>query len=138
MCHSRAKTKYEMLKDGIELASKVESKGATRDKLVALMLVLSNKYVDETQIDCLWEEFKNMASLKVLDIAERKGREQGMVQGIVQGREQGMAQGREQGMVQGLEETAIRMIKDNVDMPFIAKMTNLPIERIIKLKNSIH
>jgi hypothetical protein len=44
-----------MLKNGIELAAKVKSNTATRDRMVAVMLVLSKKYVDETQVDKLWE-----------------------------------------------------------------------------------
>jgi predicted transposase YdaD len=59
-----------------------------------------------------------MTNLKVIEIAERKGMEKGKAEGIAFER----------------EETAIRMIEENVEVHFIAKITNLPIERIKKLK----
>jgi len=59
---------------------------------------------------------------------------QGINQGIEQGIAQGINQGITQGVVQGAIETAKRMLNENVDISFIAKVTLLSEQEILQLK----
>jgi predicted transposase/invertase (TIGR01784 family) len=65
----------------------------------------------------------------------RRGREEGMAQGI----ELGLSQGRSEGMAQGREEEKISIVKtmleNNVDINIISISTGLTIEEINELKN---
>jgi chromosome segregation and condensation protein ScpB len=47
-------------------------------KLLALMLVVSNKIVNKKDLDKIWEEFSKMVKLKILELAEEKGMEKGL------------------------------------------------------------
>ena len=55
-----------------------------------------------------------------------------------EGREQGLEQGREEGMEKGLEKgmalVAVNMLKTKTDIGFIAQITGLSEEEILKLK----
>ena len=64
----------------------------------------------------------------VLDHASREAAK--LREGIAKGR----AEGKAEGLAQGLEETAVKMLNENVDIPFIAKITGLPVDRIARLK----
>ena len=54
-------------------------------------------------------------------------------EGLAEGRHEGRHEGWQAGQQAGLEETAYRMIKENMDISFIAKMTEVPIERLKEL-----
>ena len=88
-------------------------------------------------------KFKNMISVSSFYTIEKDaryliGKEQGLEQGIEQGKEQGIEQGLKQGIEQGIEqgkeegkrETAIRMKNLGYEPELIAKVLNLPIEKI--------
>ncbi len=44
---------------------------------------------------------------------------------------------REQGIDKGIEVTAVRMLKENVEISFISKVTNISEEKLLELKNKI-
>lgn len=57
-----------------------------------------------------------------------------------EGREQGMKEGMEQGMEQGMEKALLtiakRLLLEGSDLSFIAKITELPLDKIIELQAS--
>lgn len=65
------------------------------------------------------------------------GREEGIERGIEEGIERGIEQGIEQGIEKGIEkntrETAIKMIKNGLDLRLIADITGLSIEELKRL-----
>ena len=76
--------------------------------------------------------------------------EQGLRDGLLQGREQGLQQGREQGLQQGIEqglkqgekeeklEIAKKMLIKGLDIKLIIDITELSIDEIEEIKNSIN
>ena len=79
----------------------------------------------------LWEEEaieKNRRDrVAELDFARDEGLEMGMLKG--------MEAGRAEGMVKGVSLTALNMLKENIDIHVISKVTGLTVEKIEKLKN---
>jgi len=61
----------------------------------------------------------------------------GVEQGIELGIEQGITQGITQGIQQKNNETVINMLKENLDISLISKITSLSEEEILKIKNSL-
>lgn len=60
----------------------------------------------------------------------------GIQEGIKEGIQQGIEKGIEQGIQQGVEQTAIKMIKQNLDLKLISSVTGLSTDEILKLKNN--
>lgn len=89
LCKSETRNKTEILKDGLELVSTYVQSEISREKIGALMMLLSNKYVEKEQLELLWKEFSDMIKLKILEVAEEKGMEKGMEKGIEKGMEKG-------------------------------------------------
>jgi hypothetical protein len=110
MCSSRTKTTVELLGRGIALAARLPSRG---QKIAGLMMVLSNRLVEEKELERIWGEFMDMTKLKVFQVAEKVGREQGIEL--------------------GKEQTAISLLKEGMDIPFISKVTGLSPEALQKL-----
>ena len=81
LCSSKTKSTYEMLVDCIGLAEQIADDETNREKMVAQMLILTNKYVDEERINKLWREFSAVIKLKVLKVAESVGRKEGREEG---------------------------------------------------------
>lgn len=72
---------------------------------------------------------KNMC--EVLDRIEKRGREQGIKQGIKRGREQGLKKGRELGLKQGTKEMILRMYRKGYSVAQIADVAEMS-EKVIK------
>jgi predicted transposase YdaD len=66
-----------------------------------------------------------------------KGREEGITQGIEQGREKGIAEGIEQGAYNKSLETAKTALAMNLPPEDISKLTGLPLDTILKLKDQL-
>lgn len=66
--------------------------------------------------------------------ALKEGLERGMRQGIKQGMKQGMEQGMKQGIKQEKIDIARNMLKENIDIELIMKITRLTKEEIEKLR----
>ena len=63
--------------------------------------------------------------------------EDGLSKGLQQGISQGIKQGISQGAYEKAIETAKSMLADNLNIQFIAKYTNLPLEIIQQLKKDL-
>jgi hypothetical protein len=74
VCGSKERSVEQLLEEGIKLAMETPSK----EKVAALMLMLTNRLVEAEELKRIWEEFKAMTRLKVLEVAEEIGMEKGM------------------------------------------------------------
>ncbi len=66
-----------------------------------------------------------------------KGRELGIKQGLEEGLKQGLEQGLEQGILKDKQEIATELLKNNLDIEFIHKITKLSIKKIEELKQHL-
>lgn len=74
---------------------------------------------------------------KAMTIAE-KIRRAGKAEGFKEGLEKGIIQGLEQGIEQGIEVVASNMLKQGIGPSMVSSLTNLPLSRIKKIKQTIH
>jgi len=74
--------------------------------------------------------YKSTQEVGMLLTSLKEERERLINQGIAQGINQGITQG----VMQGAIETAKRMLNENVDISFIAKVTLLSEQEIVQLK----
>ena len=58
----------------------------------------------------------------------------GLKKGIEQGIEQGIEKGREEGIEKGREEVAIKLLKENVELAFVERISGLDMASILALK----
>ena len=65
--------------------------------------------------------------------AEQKGIKQGKKDGIKEGKEKGIKQGIKQGIKEKAIETAKNMLKENISIDIISRVTGLDIKEIEKL-----
>ena len=65
--------------------------------------------------------------------AEQKGIKQGKKDGIKEGKEKGIKQGIKQGIKENKLETAKNMLKENISIDIISRVTGLDIKEIEKL-----
>ena len=65
--------------------------------------------------------------------AEQKGIKQGKKDGIKEGKEKGIKQGIKQGIKEKTIETAKNMLKENISIDIISRVTGLDIKEIEKL-----
>jgi hypothetical protein len=113
VCHSACKSVARLLSDGLMLAARLPD----AEKVAALMLVLSDRLVEPEELDRLWEEFKRMVKLKILDVAEKKGMERGMEK--------------------MQEKIANAMLLKNMHPDTVHEMTGLSMQRIQELQAQI-
>ena len=66
----------------------------------------------------------------------RKGLRKGRKEGIEEGRKEGIEEGIEKGIRKGQKTVILNMLKEKVDIPFIAKITGFSESEIKKLKNN--
>lgn len=92
------------VKKAIDLEQEVNLPEIMQSKVVALTLVLSNKFLSEAEIEEIWRDY---SMLKVFKVAEEKGREKGRKEGLEEGREEGRKEGRKEGK----QKEAYRMLK---------------------------
>ena len=85
-------------------------------KIVALALMVSNKFVDNEKLNKIWEVAK-MMKLKILEVAEEIGREQGIEQGV------------------DLSTNIIRDLLNNVSVNEVATRYHVTIERVMQLQS---
>ena len=91
-CKSEVASATALLEKGLKLATRLGEKKAT--KIAALMMVLSDKLVEQTELDRLWEEFKEMTQLKILEFAKTKWRQEGKLEGELEGKLKGKLEGK--------------------------------------------
>jgi len=137
--HSNSLNPAEILKQCVEIISKVDATEERKTKLAALAMVASNKLVDKEDLDKIWEDVKKMVQLKILQVAEEHGIAIGQEQGIAIGQEQGIAIGQEQGKEQGIDiSTAIiRALKANEVVESIAERFKVSIDRVMQIQSAL-
>ena len=96
--------------------------------------------LQEIENQTLKKEERNMALLPGTIEFERKealreGLKKGRMEGIEKGRMEGIEKGMEKGRMEGMELIAIKMLNENLDIPFISKITGLSAKKISKLKH---
>ena len=84
------------------------------------------------------EALREYAMVKERDRRDRVDQDlyitkRGMEQGFAQGMEEGLEKGMEKGMEKGIQETALKMLKEGLDMNTIEKVTGLAQQDIKKL-----
>ena len=80
------------------------------------------------------EKDNMMIENSIRDEAKRKGLKEGLEQGIEQGIEKGLEQGIEQGSEKEKINIARNMLKENMNISLISKLTGLTEEKINNLK----
>ena len=94
--------------------------------------------------DAEWHKMETdrVVMLDKLEKAEEEGLRRGLEKGMKQGLEEGLKEGIEQGIEQGIEkgsldksyEIAQNMLKENIDIEIISKVTGLNIDQIKMIK----
>ncbi len=69
--------------------------------------------------------------------AKAEGIALGKAEGIIQGKAEGIAEGKHIGIIEEKNNIVINMLNQNIDIDIISKVTNLSVEEINKIKNSI-
>ncbi len=71
-------------------------------------------------------------------MTKKKNKMGGMMKLINEIEERGERKGIEKGIEKGKIETAIKMLKEGVDVAFISRITDLPIEKINDLQKELN
>ena len=98
----------EMFGEALKVAKVLNVDYAQREKIVALLITVSNKLVDKNILSLAWEEMR-MMGLKVLEVAVEKG----------------------------VEKVALSMLKDGLSLELICKYTGLSRERVEELRKAL-
>jgi len=96
------------VKKAVKIIKKMEGEDRDRDKLLAALIVLVDKLVDENTLEKLWEEF---SMLNFFRFAEKKFREEGLREGMREGMKEGMKEGIKEGIREGIVEVIFRQLK---------------------------
>ncbi|RKL63766.1 DUF4351 domain-containing protein [Thermoanaerobacteraceae bacterium SP2] len=89
----------------IETIKKMKNRQSEIDQLIATVIILADKLLDEQTIEKLWEEFK---MLNVFKYAEERGKKEGFQEGI----EEGIEKGIEKGMVETIIKQLCKKLGD--------------------------
>ncbi len=76
---SSQQKRVERVKQVIELEQKLKLSALKSSKVVAMTLVMVDKFLNEKEISEIWRDYK---MLKILKYAEKKGEEKGIEKGI--------------------------------------------------------
>ncbi|MBC6416162.1 MAG: hypothetical protein GDA46_07270, partial [Bdellovibrionales bacterium] len=72
----------------------------------------------------------------VIGVIKEEGLQEGMQRGMQRGMEKGMQKGRQEGRQERDKEIVLNMLKEEVEMAFISKITGFSKEEIEKLKKN--
>lgn len=111
------KSRAEMTMDSAYIASKVKNQ-EKQNQILAFLLTISINYLNEDETEQL---------LGVMSMTK-------LYEKIV---EKGYIEGMEKGIEKGIIETAIRMLKEGADIPFVMKVTGLSEQKINELLTSL-
>jgi len=100
---SSEKEMVDRVKNTIELEQQLNLSESKSSKVVAMTLVMTDKFLTEKEISQIWEEYK---MVKIFKYAEEKGREKGLEEGLEEGLEKGLKKGKKE----ELQKTAIKLL----------------------------
>jgi predicted transposase YdaD len=134
--------KSDDLKDYALFVEKVRRHMESGIKLQEAIKLATYECLNEGILVEFLEKYKNevdsMFSLVYdEDIAKEVAREEGWEDGLEQGREEGLEQGLEQGMEKGQRQLLERMLLKGRPVEDIVEYTDIPLERIILIKNGL-
>jgi flagellar biosynthesis/type III secretory pathway protein FliH len=109
----------------IEIIKKIKNRQHEIDQLIATVIILVDKLLDEETIEKLWEEFK---MLNVFKYAEERGKKEGFQEGIEKGIEKGIEIGIEKGIEKGIERGVGKGIAETIIRLLCKKLGELPDE----------
>ena len=122
-----------LLQEAVMLVKQLKDMDEDRKlKMIALALMVSNKFVDKEKLSKIWEVAK-MMKLKILEVAEEMGIEQGIERGIEQGIEQGIERGIEQGV--DLSANIVRDLLNNVSANEVAARYQVAIDMVMQFQS---
>jgi predicted transposase/invertase (TIGR01784 family) len=75
------------------------------------------------------------ALMNIAQFLEDRGRQEGMQQGRQQGLEAGIEKGRQEGEQKAAERIALAMIDCGLELPLVAELTGLSLQRLAQLKH---
>jgi hypothetical protein len=119
----------DTVKKAVKIIKKMEGEDRDRDKLLAALIVLVDKLVDENTLEKLWEEF---SMLNFFRFAEKKFREEGL--------REGMKEGMKEGIREGIVEVIFRQLKKkfgDVPQDYRLKIRSLDKESLTELSENI-
>ena len=128
--------KVKMVKnENVKGTTELQQKFVTADERVDIMLAKLNKLVEERekQINQRIEEGIEKEIAKEIE----EGRKEGRKIGLEEGREEGRKIGREEGLKKSKEDVAKNMLKENISIDFIMKITDLSYEEIKQLSKNL-
>lgn len=118
-----------------------------REQFIRNVINMNNDKVifEDWEMEKLNELVKYTAEKNLKERALREGREEGILQGLEQGLQQGLQQGLEQGLeqgrIEGVEKTESEyiqnMLKENLSIDMISKITKKTEEEILKIKENL-
>jgi hypothetical protein len=76
-------SKEKLLKEVVNMEKVLVTDWEIKEKIIALTLVLSNKFMDRKILESIWEEIK---MFKFIEFAEEKGMEKGIEKGMEKGK----------------------------------------------------
>jgi hypothetical protein len=77
LCHSKAKKPIDLLEAGVEIAGKSKLAPETKQRVLVMMLMVSNKIIDKDALRKVWEDIR-MTKLVAFEVAEEYGIEKGI------------------------------------------------------------
>ena len=109
----------------------------TLDKLTKDDLFLSKEDIikwDEWEKNTIYNDGVKEGMEQGIEKGIKQGLEQGIEQGFERGIEQGIGKGIEQGIIQNTTEMILSMLKNDIDIEKISKITNKSIKEIENIK----
>ena len=109
----------------------------TLDKLTKDDLFLSKEDIikwDEWEKNTIYNDGVKEGMEQGIEKGIKQGLEQGIEQGFERGIEQGIGKGIEQGIIQNTTEMILSMLKNDIDIEKISKITNKSIKKIENIK----
>ena len=107
---SKSLRPVELLKEAALLVRELNAEETMKQKILALMLVVSNKVVNADELEKIWKEHGKMMNLKIFDVVRKDGLEE------------------------GLERGAVNMLKKNYPAEEVASVMGISLEKVLSLK----
>lgn len=137
----RIRTILELLKES-EKRINEELKTEDIKKIESIVYAFANKFLNPVELEHVEEVLKmSLLGQMIFEDGVETGMKRGMETGIKRGMETGMKRGMETGMKRGMEKSMVKivttMLKKNKTVEEIHEDTDIPIEQILKIKESL-